>query len=74
MVNNRVPVFVKVENYKDISKLMEKVRQKLGEAKELMKKIGALKRQEEDEINTWAREIADVEDRIDAVDRALTQK
>lgn len=66
-------VFVKVSDHQDISRLLDQVRGKLAQARDLLETISALKKQEDEEIGQWHRELEDVEERLNNVDRALTE-
>jgi len=75
-VNNmdeRAPVFVKIDEYKDIADIMTLMREKLRQAKFLLDKIAELKTQEDAELATWAKELEDVEARVASVDRTLSE-
>lgn len=67
----RAPVFVKIEEYKDITDIMTLMREKIHQAKTMLDKIAELKAQEDQELATWAREIEDVETRVQQIDRTL---
>ena len=71
MMDSKAPVFVKIEDYKDIVDLIALVKDRLKQAKFLLGKIKEIKDQEDAEITTWINEIEDVDQRINDVDRAL---
>lgn len=73
MMDERAPVFVKIEEYKDIADIMTLMREKLQQAKFLLDKIAELKAQEDSELATWVKELEDVETRVASIDRALSQ-
>ncbi len=73
MDDQRAPVFVKVEEYKSILDLLESVKQKLGQARDLLAKVNELKQQEDAQIEAWARDIEDVEDRLSSIGKSLTE-
>jgi len=68
---DKAPVYVKVDEYKDIMDIMTLLREKIRQAKFLLDKIAELKAQEDSELATWAKELEDVENRIANVDRTL---
>jgi hypothetical protein len=70
-MDSKAPVFVKIEDYKDIVDLIALVKNRLKQAKFLLSKIKEIKDQEDAEITTWTNEIEDVDQRINDVDRAL---
>lgn len=68
---DKAPVFVKIEDYKDIVDLLALIKDRLKQAKFLLDKVKEIKDQEDAEIRTWAKELDDVDIRINEVDRAL---
>lgn len=69
----RAPVFVKIEESREISELFDKINKKVAQAKELLAKVIELKNQEHSEIETWKREMEDVKERMTHVDNALPE-
>lgn len=72
-MDERAPVFVKIDEYKDIADIMTLMREKLRQAKFLLDKIAELKAQEDAELATWAKELEDVESRVASVDKVLSE-
>ena len=68
---DRAPVFVKIDEYKDIMDIMTLMREKLRQSKFLLDKIAELKAQEDSELATWAKELEDVESRVATIDKTL---
>jgi hypothetical protein len=73
MDDQRAPVFVKVEEYRSILELLDTVKQRLGQARELLAKVNDLKQQEDQQIENWARDIDDVEDRLSSISKSLLE-
>jgi transcription termination factor NusB len=73
MDDQRAPVFVKVEEYKAIRELLDSIKQRLSQARELLSRVNELKQQVDAQIETWARDLEDVEERLSSVDRALLE-
>jgi len=71
MEKEHMPVFVKIEEYKDVLDIMNMIRNKLGEAKTILAKINELKNEEDAELELWHSGVEEVERKIDFVDRAL---
>lgn len=69
----KAPVFVKIDEYKDIMDIMSIMREKIRQAKMLLDKIAELKSQEDAELSTWAKELEDVETRVSTIDRTLSE-
>jgi hypothetical protein len=70
-MDQKAPVFVKIDEYKDIMDIMALMREKLRQAKFLLDKIAELKAQEDTELATWAKELEDVDSRVSAIDKTL---
>jgi len=70
-MEQKAPVFVKLEDYKDVIDLMSLMKEKLRQARFLLDKINELKNQEEAELQSWQRELEDVEQRVSEINRAL---
>ena len=73
MDETKAPVFVKIDEYKDIMDIMSLMREKLRQAKFLLDKIAELKAQEDSELATWAKELEDVEARVSTIDKTLME-
>ncbi len=70
-MDGKAPVFVKIDEYKDIMDIMALMREKLRQAKFLLDKVAELKAQEDQELATWAKELEDVEARVSSIDKSL---
>jgi hypothetical protein len=70
---NGMTVFVKIDEYKDIMDLVNLMRSKIQQARYVLNRIAELKRQEDDELEAWSSELDNVEERIDVIDKRLTE-
>lgn len=70
---NDMPVFVKVEDFKDALDVMNMIRLKIEDAKKTLEKVHELKSEEETEIELWHTSIEEVERKIDFVDKTLSE-
>lgn len=66
-------VFVKLDEYKDLTDIVSLIKSKLKQARYLLNRITELKKHEDEEIEAWSSEIENVEDRVDSIDRTLTE-
>ncbi len=71
MEKEHMPVFVKIEEYKDVVDIMNMIKSKLEEAKTILAKINELKNEEDAELELWHSGVEEVERKVDFVDRAL---
>lgn len=74
MVDAVTPVFVKIDEYKEVLDIIDVVKGKLAEAKETIEEIGQLKAKEDRELAAWSRNLAVVEQKILAVDKTVFGK
>ena len=73
MAPEHAPVYVKIDEYKDIMDLVTLMREKIRQARFLLDKISELKRQEDEELSSWERDLAEVEARLSEIDKVLYQ-
>jgi hypothetical protein len=67
----KAPVFVKIDDYRDIADIINLTRSKLKQAKYLIDKIKELKAKEDAEISHWESELEDVETKVESIDKTL---
>ncbi len=70
---DKMPVFIKVEEYNDVLDLIKVVRKKLEEAKETLLKINDLKNEEDHQLEVWQSTLSEVEKKIDFIDHSLNE-
>jgi len=70
---DKTPVFVKIDEYKDVLDVIDLIKNKLAEAKSTISKINDLKNQEDSELELWHNEIADIERKMTFVDETLIE-
>ena len=66
-----MPVFVKIEDYKNIIEVLDLLKKKLDDARQSLEKITELKSKEDSEIELWQSELEEVERKIEFIDRTL---
>ncbi|HLC66330.1 MAG TPA: hypothetical protein VJK52_01685 [Candidatus Nanoarchaeia archaeon] len=65
------PIFVKIEEYKDIRNILALAQAKLREAREILEEIEKLRHEEGAELELWKNEIEDTEHRTAFIHRSL---
>ncbi|MBU0461220.1 MAG: hypothetical protein KJ574_01400 [Nanoarchaeota archaeon] len=70
-MERQTPVFVRIEDYKDVLDIMELIKAKIIEAKQIIEQINTLKNQEDSELELWHNELDDVERKIEYMDKTL---
>lgn len=69
----RMPVFVKVEEYDNVLGLLKTIKSKLDEAKATISKIGELKSEEDHQLEMWQSTLAEIEKKVEFIDQSLTE-
>ncbi len=73
MEENDVPVFIKLDEYKDILDIVSVIKKKIAESNNTLLRIKQLKTEEDSEIETWQRNLADVYRQNDFLGELLTE-
>ena len=73
MDKKEMPVFVKLDDYKDITDIINLAREKVQEAKAVLNRINDLKEKEDSEIESWRQELADIDAKISDIDKRLLE-
>ncbi len=73
MMENKKPVFVKLESYQEILSLLNTMKTKIEVAKGTIEDIKKIKRDEEAEIEMWENSLNQVEDKINFIDSVLVE-
>jgi len=70
-MNQKAPVFIKIDEYKDVVDVLHLIHNKITEAKKTLAQINELKNREDHELSTWHGEITEIEKRVDFIDKML---
>jgi uncharacterized protein Yka (UPF0111/DUF47 family) len=73
MLNKEMPVFVKIEDYKEILDVIELMKNKIAQAKGLIQRINELKNEEDSELEAWKTNIDEIEQKVDNIDSSLLE-
>ena len=65
------PVFVKLDEYKDVTDIVNLAREKVQQAKAVLNRIQQLKSQEDAEFESWQNELSEIENKIEDIDKKL---
>ena len=66
-----MPVYVRIDEYKDVLDVMNMIRNKIEDAKETLAKINELKNEEDAELELWHTGLEEVERKVVFVDKTL---
>ena len=69
----RMPVFVKVNEYEDVLALVGTIKRKLEEAKQTLLKVNDLKNEEDHQLEMWQNSLAEIEKKIDFISHSLNE-
>lgn len=69
----KMPVFVKLEDYKDVLDIVEIMKDRVKHARTILQKITELKTKEDQQLDTWDKELQEVEGRVNEIDKALLE-
>ena len=69
----RMPVFVKIDEYNDVLSLLKTIKRKLSEAKDTLAKIHDLKNEEDHQLEMWQSTLGEVEKKVDFIDHSLNE-
>ena len=67
-------VFVRLDKYRELYDLLGQIRSKLGDAKQILKKVKELKNQEDGELESWQNELGSVEQKLSEIHDAMSEK
>ena len=68
---NGAPIFVKIDDYKEILDVLELIRDKIKGIRTTLGAISTLRNQEEAEIAGWNKTIDDIEKKIEDIDKLM---
>ena len=68
---NGAPVFVKVDEYKEILDVLDMIKSRINEIRETLKSINELRNEEDAEITMWNNAINGIEKKIGDIDKMM---
>jgi hypothetical protein len=71
MINESNPVFVKIDKYKEILAIVEVINKKTIGVKQLLSELRELKNREEEELNSWSKNIDEITYKLQAMQDEL---
>ena len=70
-MTNGAPVFVRIDEYKDVLEIMGLIKDKLNEARDTLGKINELKNEEDSELEIWNTTLEEIEKKVEQIDKEL---
>ena len=68
-----MPVFVKIDEDKDVLEVLKLINDKLEKAKGVITKINQLKNEEDNELEMWQTELEDIENKLILMNKTLLE-
>jgi hypothetical protein len=65
------PVYVKVDDYKDVLDVVSLIKEKIREAETILNNLNEAKAREDAEIENWKSSISEVKSKVVLIDKAL---
>lgn len=69
----KMPVFIKIDDYNSVLEIVKAVRKKLDDAKSALLKINDLKNEEDHQLEMWQNTLSEVEKKIDFINHSLNE-
>ena len=70
-MEHNVPVFVKINDYKDVLDIVDVMKQKLKETTQNLEKVKELKTEEDRELQEWEKSVTEISRRLAFIDSAF---
>ncbi|NOZ81395.1 MAG: hypothetical protein GXP63_07025 [DPANN group archaeon] len=70
----QTPVFVKIEEFKEILASLNAIKDKLNQASQVLTDINDLKTKEDTELESWKESLNQVSDKVNAMDAVLFEQ
>ena len=65
------PVFVKVGEYKEILDVLDMIKDKIKEIRDVLGNLNSLRHEEDAELAMWNNTINDIEKKVEGIDRIM---
>lgn len=70
-MDKNLPVFVKINDYKEVLNVVDVMKQKLKETTQTLNKIKDLKAEEDKELQEWEKNVTEISRRLAFIDSAF---
>ena len=68
------PIFIRIDKFEESLKIFEKAKDQVSEIEDLIKHTKALKAKEEEELNSWEKEIQSIKQEVEKIDKDIFSK
>ncbi|MFH1248866.1 MAG: hypothetical protein V1660_01835 [archaeon] len=73
-IKAKEPIFIKIERFSDALKNFDQIKEKVDELDDLLKKTREIRHQEQQEFDSWEKEIEEIKNKISVIDEKLFSK
>ena len=70
---DRMPVFVKIDEYNEVLDLVSLIKKKIEDAKDTLHKINDLKNEEDHQLELWQNALGEIEKKVEFIDSSLNE-
>jgi len=70
-MDSRAPVYVKIHDYEEVIQILDNVKKKVKEARDILAKLNELKAEEDKELLAWNENLDDIGSRVSQIDHNL---
>lgn len=74
MDDDMAPVFVKIDEYKEVLDVLDVIKAKLADARKTLVEINRLKDEEDRELASWTKNVDDIQSKMASIDKAVFGK
>lgn len=71
MTEKGAPVFVKVDDYKELLDVLDMIKAKINEVKQTIDSLNSLREEEDSELQAWISAVNDIQSRVDDIDKMM---
>ena len=70
---DRMPVFVKIDEYNEVLDVVSLIKKKIEDAKDTLHKINDLKNEEDHQLELWQNALGEIEKKVEFIDSSLNE-
>ncbi len=65
------PLFIKIEKYEDAVNMLNSIKERLGQADEIINELKQIRQDEDSRLNEWADHLKSIKDKLSTIDNSL---
>lgn len=71
MVDSKAPMFIRIDDYKNVLNVLNAAKEKLNQAKEVLARISSIKNEEDAMLSEWNANLEEIEHRVEQMGSVL---